>query len=69
MPHRLGLVDADRARGIDITIDQYPRAAWDPSLKGQYLADILAGCGREATSANAADLVAEIHSVRIGQNP
>ena len=116
----LGLVDAARARGIDITIDQYPYAAsqtsitavvpqwaqaggereliarlrdpearrrireeivyriehdrgggdpaniviglcpWDPSLEGQSLADILAGHGREATSANAADLVMEI---------
>ena len=116
----LRLVDAARASGIDITIDQYPYAAsqtsitavvpqwaqaggareliarlrdpearrrvreeivyriehdrgggdpaniviglcpWDPSLEGQSLADILAGRGREATSANAADLVMEI---------
>ncbi len=116
----LRLVDAARASGIDITIDQYPYAAsqtsitavvpqWaqaggareliarlrdpearrrvreeivyriehdrgggdpaniviglcprDPSLEGQSLADILAGRGREATAANAADLVMEI---------
>lgn len=116
----LALVDAARARGVDITIDQYPYTAsqtgitavvpqwaqaggteeliarladpetrrrirreiadrieydrgggdpaniviglcaWDRSLEGKSLADILAGRGDEVTVANAADLVMEI---------
>ena len=116
----LALVDAARARGIDVTIDQYPYTAsqtsitavvpqwaqaggtqaliarlrdpetrrrireeivhriehdrgggdpanvviglcaWDRSLEGKSLADVLAGRGVEATLAHAADLVMEI---------
>lgn len=116
----LALVDAARARGIDVTIDQYPYTAsqtsitavvpqwaqaggtraliarlqdpetrrrireeivhriehdrgggdpanvviglcaWDRSLEGKSLADVLAGRGVEVTLAHAADLVMEI---------
>ena len=116
----LALVDAARARGVDVTIDQYPYTAsqtgitavvpqwaqaggtreliarlrdpetrrrireeivfriehdrgggdpaniviglcaWDRSLEGKSLADILAGREIETTTANAADLVMEI---------
>ncbi len=52
-------IEHDRGGGdpANIVIGLCP---WDPSLEGQSLADILAGRGREATAANAADLVMEI---------